>query len=101
LQQQGKLPDWIKNAPQLENPALAFFLKAFYDLDSCRAQGMGLGCIPYTAVSVWCDDHEVCGELRESVWYHIKALDSVYLKTLEPKKKGKKPSKNDAPRKRK
>lgn len=69
----------MEEKPDLQ-PGLEVFLHCFYDLDSCRGPaGMGVGRIPYTAAHEWCDREGVCSEFRESVWYHIKGLDTVYL----------------------
>ena len=84
------LPERIKNAPELA-PGLGIYLRAFYELDSCRPVGMGEGPIPWTAVEDWCRSLGLDEEERDDVHYLVRRLDNAYLKHRESKRpKGKK-----------
>lgn len=81
-----KLPDFIRDEPELM-PGLEFYLKAFWDLSTCRQMGMGLGPIP------WLSIHEygklTCNteESYEDFQFHIRQLDSAYLNWASEKNK--------------
>lgn len=86
------LPDKIQNAPELE-PGLELYLRAFYELDSCRSVGMGEGPIPWTAMEQWATSLGMDEEEREDVHYLVRRLDNAFLehqaKKRAPKKGGK------------
>jgi len=71
-------PDAIANAPELP-PGLNLFYTAFLDLNSCRTLGYSQGPIPWLAIDRYCQAHELEGEQREDVLYHVAHLDKVYL----------------------
>lgn len=79
------LPDRIQNAPELL-PGLGLYLRAFYDLDSCRPVGFGEGPIPWTAIEEWCRSLELDEEERDDVHYLVRRLDNAYLKHREAKR---------------
>lgn len=72
------IPDKIQNAPQL-NIGLELYYVAFQELNSCRALGMTIGPIPWTAVKTYCDEHGIVSDLREDVFYYITQMDEAYL----------------------
>lgn len=78
MAQFGRLPPQFANAPDLW-PGLEFYWSAFWALDSCRAMGMSVGPIPWTAIEQWCDAKEVDDEERETVHYLIRRMDIAYL----------------------
>lgn len=71
-------PDTIANAPELM-PGLSLFYIAFLDLTSCRSLGYSQGPIPWLAIHHYCEAHEIEGEQKEDVFYHIARLDKTYL----------------------
>ena len=64
-----------------------WLLSSFYDLSTCRMSGMVIGPIPYTAIvdyiRFWGID-SVSAKLLIEV---VRALDTVYMKHVNSKKK--------------
>ena len=71
-------PNAILNAPELQI-GLNLFYVAFLDLTSCRTLGYAQGPIPWLAIHHYCDAHDITGEQREDVFYHVSHLDKAYL----------------------
>jgi hypothetical protein len=78
------IPDRILNAPMLRQ-GLVFYLEAFFDLDSERSQGMGLGRIPWIAITQYAEYYGLDDEQTDSLLYFIKALDSAHLQRIKEK----------------
>ena len=73
------LPARIQNAPELA-PGLGIYMRAFYDLDTCRPMGVTEGPIPWTAIERWCDAAKMTEEEeRDDVHYLVRRLDNAYL----------------------
>lgn len=79
------VPDRILNAPVLRF-GLLFYLQAFFDLDSERAQGMSLGRIPWMAIKHYADHFELDEGQTDALFYFIREMDSAHLKRLESEK---------------
>lgn len=61
---------------------------AFMDLTSCRSVGYILpGPIPWSAIHIYCEAHQIEGEQREDVFYHVQHLDKSYLDWMTKKHK--------------
>lgn len=73
------MPAFIQNAPQLRL-GLELYLDAFLDLSSCRDIGMAEGPIPWSSMADYCRAYELEGEQRDNLFYHVRALDVVYLR---------------------
>lgn len=73
------LPPKIQNAPELQ-VGLEFYYAAFLELTSCRFLGFGEGPISYLSIQNYCEIHEVEGEQRDDLVYHIQQMDAAYLK---------------------
>lgn len=69
----------IQNAPELL-PGLEFYVEAFNLLTPSRRifEG-GIGHIPYSEVSKFCDDMDLDDASREDVFYLISQLDQFYV----------------------
>ena len=80
------LPDRIANAPTLRL-GLSFYLNAFFDLDSERTQGWGLGRIPWLAIQQYAVFYELDEEQTDCLVYFIRAMDSAHLKRVEEQNK--------------
>lgn len=80
------LPDAIANAPELDL-GLDLYFNAFMDLTTCRQLGMAEGPIPWTAIRHYCDEHDLDGEQRDDLFFHVRELDNVYLKFRSAKVK--------------
>lgn len=65
-------------------------MEAFWELTTCRSLSMAEGPIPWTAVQSYCNEMELWGELREDMFFHIRALDTEYLKYRNAKRQPKK-----------
>lgn len=79
------LPDKIQNAPELR-PGLELYLRAYYELDSCRAIGMGEGPIPWTALDQWAGRLGLDEEERGDLFYLVRRLDNAYLEHVSKKR---------------
>lgn len=78
------IPNKIQNAPELW-PGLELFYLAFLELSSTRNVGFGLGPIPWTSMSDYCVAHDIEGEQRDDLIYHVSHLDLEYLKYKDKK----------------
>lgn len=76
------IPDRILNAPVLE-PSLMFYIQAFFDLDSERQQGLGLGRIPWLAMRQYAVHFELDDDQFDAMVYNIRAMDTAHLKRLK------------------
>jgi hypothetical protein len=78
--QAGKeIPDKIKNAPSLEI-GLDLYLSAFFDLESDRQIGFGIGPISWSVVNEYAKAYHLDEIQCEKLHRYIKMMDSVYLK---------------------
>lgn len=78
------IPDRILNAPKLRL-GLSLYLSAFFDLDSQRPQGFGLGRIPWLAIREYAAFYELDEEQTDCLLFFIQAMDVAHLKRLEKK----------------
>ena len=72
------LPQSIQNAPELWF-GLELYLNAFFDLNTERSSGMGVGPIPWSAIDRYAERHGFDDEQRTDLQYHIRALDATYI----------------------
>lgn len=80
-------PSRILNAPELL-PGLDFYMQAFNRLTASRQLGHGcIGAIPYPAISLYCKDEGIDGDLREELFYHVEHLDAAYIRWQNEKAK--------------
>ena len=72
--------DKIQNAPELL-PGLQFYVDAFNLLSSSRmAFDGGIGHIPYSEISKFCDDMRLGDEERGDVHFLLNEVDQFYVK---------------------
>lgn len=84
--QAGKeIPDRIKNAPSLEI-GLDLYLSAFFDLESDRQIGFGIGPISWSVVNEYTKANQFDDEQRQKLQRYVKAMDSVYLSHVNKEK---------------
>jgi len=57
---------------------LVFYLDAWFDLDTCREVGMGLGPIPWTAIIDYAREYELQKWHKDIFVSHIKKMDAAY-----------------------
>lgn len=75
----GSVPQWfhLREQPAVEH---LFFWDAFWELSSTRQNGMGFGPIPYTALVMYADRHDLVGEAFETFRRIMRSMDRVFLK---------------------
>jgi hypothetical protein len=81
-------PERIANAPRLQI-GLELYYEAFWELGSCRAFGMSLGPIPWTAIQDYARAFDLDEKQREDLVYYVRVMDLEYLKFHAPKKPAK------------
>lgn len=96
------LPDFIQSKPNLRL-GLEFYWKAFWELSTCRAVGMGEGPIPWDALHSYGLRYLITGDEFDRFVTMIKALDVEYLTyrhkvSKRNQRKGKKPIKTNHPK---
>ena len=79
LQQGLPIPKKIQNAPNFPF-GLDLFYIAWEELGTCRPTAFGVGPIPWTAIHDYCLAHEIEGDQREAMFYHVSQLDETYIK---------------------
>lgn len=80
------LPDHIINAPELFI-GLELYLDAFWDLNSTRTSGWGLGPVPWSAINDFASTFELDEFQRDDLHYYVRVLDNAYIEHYS--KKGK------------
>ena len=73
------LPAWYLEEPELE-PGDAFYLSAFYELSTTRAQGFGTGPIPWQQIVAYSDRMGFDAEMAAFFHQAIRTLDNAYVK---------------------
>ncbi len=64
-----------------------FYLKAFYDLSTCRSSGMGVGPIPWSAMIAYAEWYGLDRDVTEAFVDIIREMDSAYIEhTVEEQK---------------
>lgn len=76
------LPDRIENAPDLLL-GLELYFEAFVELNTCRSTGWSAGPIPAWCVAEYSSRIGLSGEEAEDLHYHVRAMDSEFLKHVE------------------
>ena len=72
------LPEWYVNEPAIEASDV-FYMKAFYDLNTCRSIGMGLGQIPWNVTVEYADRYGLEWDLSEAFVDIIREMDEGFL----------------------
>ena len=79
-------PKFLQERPCLL-PGLDLFLEAFNDLATCRAIGLSVGPIPFTAVLEYARFHDFDHETTEILVAHLRAMDTAFLRYHQGKAK--------------
>ena len=58
---------------------------AFWELSTCRAYGMAVGPIPWTAIDAYARRHDIAGEDYDDLVYFVRAMDGEYLERQNKK----------------
>lgn len=72
------IPARIANAPEL-HLGLELFLNAFFDLDSERQAGFGIGPIPWSKIREYATAYRFDDELTEDLMFFVKQLDNAHM----------------------
>lgn len=80
------IPDRIKDAPRLI-PGLQFYLNAFFELDSERDMGWGIGPIKRRAIWDYAVDYELDYDEREDLLYYIREMDNAHIAQVREKER--------------
>jgi hypothetical protein len=64
---------------------LVFAFDAFWELNTDRPMGMGIGPIPSRAIREYAKDHALSGEPLDDFLGWVRVLDGEYIKRLTPK----------------
>jgi len=78
------LPDRIAKAPDL-HIGLELYYAAFWELDTCRPIGWGMGPIPWAAVKDYAQTFDLDEEQQESLFFLVRKMDNEYLKYMSKK----------------
>jgi hypothetical protein len=76
------IPTAVLNAPELIL-GLELYLRAFFELDSCRNHSMGPASIPWTSIAEYADIHDFDEEQRDDLIYFIRRLDNDHLTRIQ------------------
>lgn len=88
--QNWKTPKAITEMPELM-PWESSYVEAFYKLSSSRQSGMGLGAIPYSEITNYCDFWNESDP--ELFIYIIQKSDNAYLEEYNRQQEAKNPKK--------
>ena len=72
------LPEWYEDEPVID-PADIFYLKSFYDLSTCRSSGMGIGPIPWTAMSRYVEYYKLAWDVAEAFIDIMREMDGAFI----------------------
>jgi hypothetical protein len=82
----ARLPEFIKNAPILL-PGLDWYMNCFWDLHTTRSSGFGPGRISVISVIEYGRLLGLSETEIDDLWYHVRQLDTVYMKWSDEKSK--------------
>jgi len=82
------LPQWFLDEPHLY-PGDVFYLKAFFDLSTCRQSGMGLGPIPWHIIVQYAKFYQLEEDVTEAFIDVIREMDTAFLEKNQPQDKPK------------
>ncbi len=75
------LPEWYLDEPDAY-PGDHFYLKAFYDLNSCRSIGLNLGPIPWDKILKYAEYSQLDTQVTECFLTVIATMDNHYLEKV-------------------
>lgn len=86
MRQRSPLPERIKNAPRLWL-GLELYYDAFWELSTCRASGMAVMPIPWSAMRDYASTFGLDEAQEEDLFYLVRAMDNAYIEHFEKGKK--------------
>lgn len=90
----GKVPDWWDKCPPMVRGD-DFYIRAFWELSSCRDFGMGVGPIPWHRIIQYGERKGLDRGMMEVFERVVRELDEVYLKDLNESSKSRSVEKPD------
>lgn len=78
------LPEWAEEPTT--DPVVEWYLRAFFELCSCRPAGFGVGPVPWTAIAEYADFSGLDYEETLVLVRAVRALDVVFLKWQDKKR---------------
>jgi len=78
----GSLPGQWQDKPELTDREEWFF-EAFFELNTTRSLGFGIGPIPWTALLAYSQEMGLCDDEFDEFRYLITALDTEYREIIE------------------
>lgn len=73
------LPDWYLQQPDIDIDT-DFYLKAFYELSTCRPMGMGMGAIPWDKARLYAEHVQLQVGMIDHFISIIRIMDDTFLK---------------------
>lgn len=74
----GREPEWIAKCPPLARGE-EFYIRAFWELSSCRLFGMVVGPIPWNHILLYAQFKQLDPEITDLFIRVIRELDEAYL----------------------
>lgn len=74
------IPPALKNMPDISGDE--WILESFWELSTCRAIGMTVGPIPWTAVKIFADELELSSISRDLFFRAVRYLDIIYMEHI-------------------
>ena len=78
------LPKKIAEKPQLSF-GLELYWQAFLELNTCRPGGFGVCPIPWSVIRDYAETFMFDSDQEEALYFHVRALDNVFMKYHEDK----------------
>lgn len=82
----SQIPDQLLNEPMLHE-GLDIYYSAFWELNTDRQVGMGLGPIPYSSIRNYCKDRGLGGDQSDNMMRLLRKMDSEFIKFQEKQAK--------------
>lgn len=68
-------------------PYFQFYIDAFYDLTTCRYNGMSTGPIPFTAMIEYAKIYDIVGDDLVDFLHVMRVMDNAFLNKVQEKEK--------------
>lgn len=78
------LPDWYLDEPDY-TPSDVFYLKAFWDLHTCRSMGFGPGPIPWNHIVAYSEFAQLDCSNAHAFVDIMRQMDAAYLNWVDEK----------------
>lgn len=79
LRKGAPMPDWYAQGEPQITEAQTFYVKAFWDLSTCRSFGLGVGPIPWRDIAAYAREAGLDRDVRAAFVAIIRRMDAAYL----------------------